>query len=185
MTAINLYNKPSELTGLQTGATAPDFSARDQNNRLFNLYETLNETPVVLIFYRGHWCPFCNHHLKKLQDSLPLITGKGVRVVAVSPENSEFIQKTLRKTKAGFTLLYDEDYKIATAYQVNFRPGAVERLMYNAVLNAQMKKSHSDDTEQLPIPATYIISKDKTIKWRHFNPDYKKRSKISDILKQL
>ncbi len=179
------YISAKEANGLQVGKTAPDFSAKNQNDSTFNLYETLKEHTVILIFYRGHWCPFCNKHLKALQDSLPAIESRGAKVVAVSPENSTFIKKTLDKTHAGFTLLYDEGYNIAEAYGVNFRPDSISRFMYNTMLGAKMKESHSDDSEQLPIPATYIISKDKTIKWRHFDPDYKKRSKVSDILNNL
>ncbi len=174
-----------DATGIEIGSIAPDFSATDQNDSTFNLYEALEHNAIVLIFFRGHWCPFCNKHLKALQDSLSQIESLGARVIALSPENSDFIKKTMDKTHASFTLLYDEGYKIAEAYGVNFRPDSISRFMYNTVMGAKLKQSHSDDSEQLPIPATYIISKDKMVKWRHFDPDYKKRSKVSDILANL
>lgn len=179
------FTKAEQVSGLEVGSIAPDFTTTDQNDSVFNLYETLKQETVVLFFFRGHWCPYCNRHLKLLQDSLTTIQNKGARLVAVSPENSEFIKKTIDKTHVSFTLLYDKDYTIAKAYGVNFLPDSMQRFIYNSVLNAQLKKSHSDESEQLPIPATYIISKNKIISWRHFDPDYKKRSSVADIINNL
>jgi peroxiredoxin len=179
------FTKAEEAKGLTVGEIAPDFSATNQNDFIFNLYETLKQETVVLVFYRGHWCPYCNKHLKALQDSLVAIESKGAHMVAVTPENSDFINKTIDQTHASFTLLYDEGYRIAKAYGVNFLPDSMQRFIYNSVLNAQLKKSHSDDSEQLPIPATFIISKNKIIQWRHFDPDYKKRSNPADIINNL
>lgn len=174
-----------EVNGLEVGEISPNFTALDIYGSKFTLADLLDKGEVVLIFIRGQWCPFCNKHLKEIQENLPLIYQKGASVVVVSPEKSEFIKKTIEKTGAEFTILYDEDYKIATAYDVIFKPKAMLRLMYNTILGAKLKESHSDQSEQLPVPATFIISEDGKIKWRHFNPDYKKRSQINDILKNL
>lgn len=137
-----------------------------------------------MIFYRGFWCPVCNRHLGKIQDSLKLITEKGAVVIAVSPEKPEFLDKMSEKTGAQFTLLYDEDYKIADAYDVTFKPTSIEIFSYNFV-GAKLKETHSDDSQRLPIPATYIISQDGKIAWRQFDPNYKNRSTVNDILMAL
>lgn len=110
---------------------------------------------------------------------------KGASVIVVTSEKSEFIKSTIEKTGAEFTIIYDKDYKITKALDVLFLPNKMMRVMYNTVLGAKLKESHSDDTEQLPIPATFIISKEMKVKWRHFDPDYKKRSKMEDILANL
>ncbi len=180
-----VYKKIKEARGLLPGDTVNDFSATDLQENVFILREALEKGPVVLIFYRGQWCPFCNKHLKKLEQNLDKIYEKGASVVAISPEKSEFLKRTADKTKASFSLLFDEDYKIADAFEVAFRPTKFERAIYNNILKADLKNAHSDESQQLPIPATFIIGKDRKIIWRHFDPDYKKRSTIEDILENL
>lgn len=174
-----------DVNGLKVGDIAPNFTALDIYENKYSLADALSKGEVVLIFIRGQWCPFCNKHLKEIQDKLPFIYQKGASVVVVSPEKSDFIKLTIEKTGAEFSVLYDEDYKIAKAYDVLFKPKAIVRALYNVVMGAKLKESHSDDSEQLPIPATFIISKEGKIKWRHFNPNYMKRSPINDILEKL
>ena len=182
---IAVYKKVKEAKGLKVGSQAPNFSAIDLNDNVFSLNSTLGKGPVVLIFYRGQWCPFCNKHLRKLEENLEKIYEKGARVVAISPEKSEFLKRTAEKTHASFALLYDEGHKIAEAFDVAFRPTKLERAIYNNILKADLKNAHAHDSQQLPIPATFIIGKDGTIIWRHFNPDYKKRSDVAEIVKNL
>lgn len=174
-----------EAKGLEAGAMAPDFRAGDASGNEFHLASALKSGPVVMIFYRGHWCPVCNKHLGVIQDSLQLITDKGATVVAVSPQKPEYLDKMADKTGASFRLLYDEGYAIADAYDVTFTPKKKELIVYNTVLNAQLKKSQSDESQRLPIPATYIIDRDGLIAWRQFDPDYKNRSNVKNILEAL
>ncbi len=174
-----------EAKGLPVGTKAPSFNALDGDSAEFRLSDALVKGPVVLIFYRGYWCPVCNRHLSQIQDSLKLITGKSVTVVAISPEKPEYLDKMREKTGASFRLLYDEGYKIADAYDVTFTPKASELVIYNTMLNAKLKETHSDDTQRLPIPATYLINIKGMITWRQFDPDYKNRSSVSEILKAI
>jgi peroxiredoxin len=186
---INLTAQTSrsikEAHGLEVGQRAPGFSAKDADGNLFNLSEELKIGPVVLIFYRGQWCPVCNKHLSHIQENLEKIMEKGARVVAVSPEKPENLEKTADKTGVKFSLLYDEGYKIADAYDVTFLPGGATRSMYNSMLGANLKEAHSDDSQRLPIPATYVIHSDGKIVWRHFDPDYKKRATVVEIVNAL
>jgi len=89
------------------------------------------------------------------------------------------------KTGASFRLLYDEGYLIADAYDVTFTPEKKQLIVYNTVLNAGLKESQSDNPQRLPIPATYIIGQDGHIIWRQFDPDYKNRSNVRDIIEAL
>lgn len=180
-----IYHKEEELNGIEIGTVAPDFSAVDQSDSVFNLKTALQSGPVVLVFYRGQWCPFCNKQLSNLQDSLSLITEMGAQVVAVSPEKTEYLNKMIEKTGAEYRLLFDQHYTIADDYGVLFRPDSVTRAKYNTLLNANLSEAHGDESEQLPIPATYIIAQDGTIVWRHFDQDYKKRPAIREILLHL
>src|SRR6056297_3530060 len=154
------YKDASEAKGLAVGTKAPTFSAIDAESSTFVLADELKKGPVVVIFYRGHWCPVCNKHLGQIQDSLSLITRKGATVVAISPEKPEYLEKMEEKSGVKFSLLYDEDYKISDAYDVTFTPKTSELLIYKNVLGAKLKETHSDDSQRLPIPATYIVDQE-------------------------
>jgi len=179
------YKTVKEAKGLQVGETIKDFSAVDLHDSTFTLSEALKKGPVVVIFYRGQWCPVCNKHLSHLQDSLQLIYEKGATVIAVSPEQSEFLKRTAEKTHASFSLLYDEGYKISDLFDVTFKPDTMTTIMYNTLLGANLKKANTDDSQRLPIPATFIIGTDGKIVWRHFDPNYKNRSTTKQIIEDI
>ena len=93
--------------GLKVGETAPDFTAKDQNGKTVKLKQALKKGPVVMLFYRGQWCPFCNKQLSHFSDSLQMLTAKGATILAITPENGENVKKTIEKTKASFPVLED------------------------------------------------------------------------------
>lgn len=179
------YKTIDEAKGLEVGVAAPIFSALTADSTIFTLETALKQGPVVLIFYRGFWCPVCNKHLSSIQDSLQLIEEKGAKVIAVSPEKPEYLDVMAENTGAKFTLLYDDGYKIANAYDVAFKPSASTLFTYNTLLGAKLKETHSDESQRLPIPATYIIGTNGKIAWRQLDPNYKKRSSVDDILTAL
>jgi peroxiredoxin len=174
-----------DAKGLAVGNKAPAFKALDADKQQFDLGEAVKSDPVVIIFYRGFWCPVCNKHLAQIQDSLSLITELGATVIAISPEKPEYLDKMAEKSGARFRLLYDEGYEIANAYDVTFTPKKSELVIYNIVLGANLKETHSDDSQQLPIPATYIVDKTGTIVWRQFDSNYKNRSSVKEIIDNL
>jgi peroxiredoxin len=179
------YKSVNQAKGLQVGDTVANFSAIDLHDSKFILSDALKKGPVVVIFYRGQWCPVCNKHLNHLQDSLQLIYKKGATVIAVSPERSEFLKRTAEKTHASFALLYDEGYKISDLFDVTFKPDSFTIFKYNTFLGADLKNANTDNTQRLPVPATFIIGQDGKIIWRHFDPDYKKRASVDDIVRNL
>ena len=83
--------------GLTVNSIAPDFIAKNQYSKEILLYDILKKQKVVLFFYRGNWCPFCNVYLRDMQDSLHLILDKNAAVIAVSPESTENLQHTVNK----------------------------------------------------------------------------------------
>ena len=170
--------------GLFIASKAPDFKAKDQNGKDVRLKDVLKEGKVVLVFYRGQWCPYCNRELTRLQDSLQLIKDKGATVIAVSPEKPENVLKTVEKTKATYSILYDEGLKIMKAYDVEFEVPENTLTRYrNSGLD--LEKLNGNSGKYLPVPAIYIIDKESTVTYRFFEPDYKKRPSVSDILKNL
>ncbi len=174
-----------EVKGAQVGDTVKNFSLSDQNGQTFTLTEALKDGPVVLVFYRGQWCPYCNKHMSHLQDSLPLIGAKGARVIALSPENPAYLEKMEIKTGAKFSLLYDSSYQIAKRMDVLFDPGEQLVKKYDRISGKPLTEVHGTDNTLLPVPATFIIDQDGVIVWRHFDTNYKERSGIDAILQHL
>jgi peroxiredoxin len=177
--------KVKEAQGLAIGDTVHQFTAKDVNDSLYSLQEALKKGPVVVVFYRGHWCPICNKHLKELQDSFQGIYAKGASIVAISPEKVEFLKQTQEKTHVSFTLISDTAYLISSQFDVAFKPKNAEILLYNTMLGANLKQAHSDDSQTLPIPATFILNKEGIVVWRHVDPNYKKRSSAQDIVSNI
>jgi peroxiredoxin len=170
--------------GLFISSKAPDFKAKDQFGTEIRLKDLLKKGKVVLVFYRGQWCPYCNRHLKKLEDSLQLIKDKGATLIAVSPEKPENIAKTVEKTKASYSILYDEDLKIIKAYDVDYELSENTVTRYRNS-NIDIIENNGKNGKYLPVPAIFIIDKESTVTYRFFEPDYKKRPSVAEILRQL
>jgi len=170
--------------GLFIASKAPDFKGKDQDGKEVRLKDLLKQGKVVLVFYRGYWCPYCNKELSRFQDSLQLIKDKGASLVAVSPEKPENIKQTVEKTKASFPIVYDEKLKIMKAYDVEYelQENTVTRYRNSGL---DIEKINGDNGRFLPVPAVYIIDKESTVIYRFFEPDYKKRPSVTDILKYL
>ncbi len=171
---------------LEVGSMAPLFEGLDSDGETIALQTLLEQDKeVVLVFYRGNWCPYCKRHLSSLQDSLQMIVDSGAEVVVVTPEKEKSVEKTERKTDATFPIISDSDYSIMEAYGVAYSldKETVPRF-YNLVLGMSRRANGNKD-DVLPVPATYIIGSDGNIRYVHFDTDYRQRSNISEILKQL
>ena len=171
--------------GLFINSKAPDIKAKDQSGAEINLKELRKKGPVVIIFYRGNWCPYCNKELTRLQDSLQLITEKGASVIAVTPEASEGINKTIEKTKAVFPIIHDEEMKIAKAYKVAYEVDERTAGRYKSFGTDLLAINQQKLKAWLPVPAVYIVNKDGAVTYRYFNEDYKKRPFVKDILAEI
>ena len=182
--AVQVAGAQEAPEGLFIASKAPDFKAKDQNGKEVRLKDLLKQGKVVLVFYRGYWCPYCNKELSRLQDSLQLIKDKGATLIAISPEKPENITKTVEKTKAEYSILYDEGLKIMKAYEVEFEvpENTITRYRNSGI---DLEKNNGGNGKYLPVPAIYIIDKESTVTYRFFEPDYKKRPSVLEILKNL
>ena len=170
--------------GLFINSKAPDFKLKDQSGVEVSLKELRKKGQTVLIFYRGNWCPYCNKQLKGLQDSLQLITAKGAQLVAITPETKTGIDSTIAKTGAIFPILYDEDGKMANAYQVSFKVDDRTVNRYK-MAGIDLLKTNNQKQAVLPVPAVYIINKEGTITYRYFDDNYRKRVSVKEILANI
>ena len=171
-------------SALVVGDKAPAFKGRDANGRPVELSQLLKKGPVVLYFYRGQWCPFCNKQISQLQDSLQTLTAKGAQVVLVTPETVENIGKTVAKTHASFPIVHDQDFTIMKAYHTAFTVDAptVKKLKGYGL---ELQKANGASTDVLPVPATYVIGRDGRIKLAYFNPDYQQRISVRQVAQAL
>lgn len=167
--------------GLKVGDKAPEFIAKNSDGKEINLKQLLKENKsVVLFFYRGQWCPYCNKHIKDLQDSLTNLSDKGTYVLGVTPESDESIAKTKGKTKASFSLISDREYKIMKSYKVDFVMEESLVTKYKGY-GIDVAKNNGALEAVLPVPATYIIGKNGKIKFVQFDKDYKKRASVKEL----
>ena len=175
----------SAQTGLKTGTQAPAFIATDNAGKKLDIKALLSKHKyVVLFFYRGQWCPYCNKQISHLQDSLELLTAKGAYVIGVTPETGENINKTIDKTHASFSIVQDKGYAIMKAYQVNY---VVDADMYTKLkgYGIDLEKNNGNTDHVLPLPATYVIDSSGEIIYAHVDKDYTKRPPVSAILAVL
>jgi peroxiredoxin len=182
--SVSVVSAQEAPEGKFINSKAYDFKAKDQNGKDVRLKDLLKKGNVVLVFYQGQWSVFCNKFLQKLQDSLSLISEKGATVVAVTPELPENVAKTVEKTKAEFSILYDEGLKIMKAYDVEYEvpKNTVERYRNTGI---KLDENNGKNGNFLPVPAVYIIDKDSNISYRFFSTDNKKRPSIKEILDNL
>jgi peroxiredoxin len=172
-------------TGLKSGTIAPEFTATDNSGKTLDLKALLkSHKAVVLFFYRGQWCPYCNKQIKQLQDSLQLLTDKGAYVIGVTPETGENINKTIDKTHASFSIIQDKGYQIMKAYDVNY---TVNDALYSKLkgYGVDLEKNNGNKDHVLPVPATYVIDRSGKISFVQFDKDYTRRASVSSILNAL
>ncbi len=180
--ALSAQNGPK---GLNLNDKAPDFSAKDQHGTTVSLSGELKKGSVVLVFYRGQWCPYCNRQLKQLEDSLSLIQEKGATVLTITPEVQENIEKTITKTKASYSILHDEGLQIMKSYDVAFQVDDKTIEAYKKYGIDFMAANGQANGAHLPVPAVYVINKEGKIVYKYFDKDYRKRSSVKDILTHL
>ncbi|MBL4668878.1 MAG: redoxin domain-containing protein [Flavobacteriales bacterium] len=171
--------------GLQVGDMAPIIVGRSLNGEHINSGEILKEKNIVLIFYRGEWCPICSRYLSNLNDSLKYIVDENAEIFVVGPETFENATKTIKKTKGDFILIPDTLFQIEKDYDVMFNVTKKYQGKIKTFLRTDIAKNNNQEEATLPVPATYIIGQDGLIKWRHFNYNYSERATIKEIIDNL
>ena len=167
-----IRSQSDSMNGLKVGDKAPFFTANDYNGAIVDLSESIKEKKVVLVFYRGAWCPHCNKHMSQLQDSFKMIEAKGAIVIAVSPELDESIEKMVSKTDASFHIISDKGYVIMEKYGVSFKVNRTTLAKYK-LIGVNLEKANGNTDYILPVPATIIINQNGVIDYIHFDENHK------------
>lgn len=170
--------------GLKVGELAPDFSLPDANGISVKLSSLLKQGPVVLVFYRGAWCPFCNMHLNVLNKSLPQMKQLGAQLVAVTPQKPDKSAAQLKKTGYPFHVLSDLDSNVMKAYRLHFEMDPQLVKVYNK-LGLDVAEYNGPGRYVLPVPGTFVIDRQGIVRARHATTDYTQRMEPADIVKAL
>jgi peroxiredoxin len=168
----------------KAGDTAPDFTLLDPDGKPVTSRELLARGPLVISFYRGVWCPYCNLELKALQEALPEITARGASLVAISPQTAPNSRKSQRDNKLGFPILSDVRSEVADAFGIRFALPDYLIEVYAGFGN-DLAVVNNDPAWVLPMPARYVVGTDGIIAYSEVNPDYTQRPDPSDLLPVL
>jgi len=167
----------------QVGDKAPNFTLPNATGEDVTLYEVLKEGPVVITWYRGGWCPYCNLYLHELQEVLPQFKAAGAQLIAISPELPDNSADTKQKNELSFHVLSDVQNKSGKDFGVVFELPAFIADYYNAAFD--LVKYNGDDSNELPLSASYVIAQDGTIAYAFLDADYRKRAEPADLLKAI
>jgi peroxiredoxin len=169
---------------VRTGDEAPDFSLPGARGQLVSLSGLLRSGPVVLAFYRGAWCPYCNIQLRAYQAILPQMAALGTRLAAISPQLPDASLDTAEKNSLTFDVLSDTGNSVARRFGLVYAlpEDLREALRSN---NKALPAINGDESWELPVPATYVIAPDRRVALASIEVDYRKRLEPDAILATL
>lgn len=164
------------------GDPMPPFILPDETGRLVELNSLLRTGPVAVMFYRGHWCPYCRLNMRAVIRAFDRIRAAGGQVVAIMPEVQEFTGKFKSDSGAPFSVLTDLDNGYALSLNLAIWLGIeIQRLLSYQ----DMSSFHGNEGWMLPIPATFVVGRDGLVKARFVDPDFRKRMEIDDLIAAL
>lgn len=179
-----LFNSFLEERALKVNSKAPNVFFRNKNLESIHLADLLEKHHIVLSFFRGTWCPYCNLELMSLAKINSEIEKRDARLIAVSPELYRFSEDTFKKNKINFPVYTDLNNHAADEFGLVFELPPEYRKIYQT-LNIHLNILNAETKWTLPMPATFIISKSGVITSSYVNADYTQRMEPDDILKKL
>jgi len=168
----------------KAGDAMPEFTLLDPDGKAVSSRELLAKGPLVISFYRGVWCPYCNLELQALQEALADITARGASLVAISPQTAANSRKSQRDNKLGFPILSDVNSDLALAFGIRFALPDYLVELYKSFKN-DLPAINNDPSWVLPMPARYVVGTDGIIAYAEVNPDYTQRPDPSELLPVL
>ncbi|MBU2980097.1 peroxiredoxin-like family protein [Alteromonas sp. C1M14] len=170
---------------LSLGQGTPDFALPDANGKSVSLAALLQKGPVVVTFYRGGWCPYCNLELRALQSKLEEIHQLGAQLVAISPQKPDESLTQLEKQDLAFPVLSDQDAKVAQAFGVAWTVPDVLTEHMRKDRQLDLTAINNGNGNVLPIPATFVLNAKGEVVWRFVDVDYRKRAEPDDVIAAL
>jgi peroxiredoxin len=170
---------------LKAGDLAPSFVLKDAEGREVSSAKLLSTGPLVLTFYRGFWCPYCNMDLQALQAVLPAVTERGAQLVAISPQEPVSSRRSQRDNHLTFPILSDAGNALAAQFGLRFSLPDYLADLYKNALKLDLEVVNNDPSWTLPMPARFVIAKNRTIAYAEVSPDYTNRPDPSELLPVL
>lgn len=163
------------------GDTVPDFTLPKTGGGNVQLSELLKKGPVVITFYRGSWCPYCMVQLSDYQKHLKEIEKAGAQLVAITPEELPRSEKLAKDRGFAFSIAWDKSNAYAKQLNIVYAlPTEVKQLHED--LGIDLKASQGNDQWQLPVPATFVVDKDRKVIFAYVDVDYTKRAETRDLI---
>ncbi len=169
---------------LKAGDKAPVFTLSDPDGRPISSSDLLARGPLVVSFYRGVWCPYCNMELQALQAALPAFEKLGASLVAISPQTAPNSRKSVRENDLGFPILSDPHNDVAAAFGLRFAMPDYLVDLYKGLKN-DLPAFNGDPSWTLPMPGRFVVAQDGTVLYAEVNPDYTRRPEPDDMLPAL
>lgn len=165
----------------KAGDHAPAFTLDAPDGTPVSSIDLLANGPLVVSFYRGIWCPYCNMELQALQAALPEFQAAGASLVAISPQTRANSRKSVRENGLDFPILSDTHNDVAAAFGLRFALPDYLVDLYKSLGN-QLPTFNGDDSWTLPMPGRFVIGSDGIIIYAEVNPDYTRRPEPGDML---
>ncbi|QHI97491.1 redoxin domain-containing protein [Xylophilus rhododendri] len=169
---------------LKAGDMAPVFSLPDADGNMVSSAALLKNGPLVMSFYRGVWCPYCNMELQALQAALPGFQEAGASLVAISPQTAPNSRKSMRQNALAFPILSDARNDVAASFGLRFAMQDYLVELYKSLKN-DLPAFNGDPSWTLPMPARFVIGQDGVIAYAEVNPDYTLRPDPSELMPAL
>lgn len=173
-----------QVKPLDVGEQVPDVTLQTIEGEDVPLASFHKDRPLVVVFYRGSWCPFCTRHTQELIKAYPQIRELGAELVAISPDSPDNAKESVQETKVPFPILSDADVSAARAFGLAFEVDG-ETLKRYAGFGIDLEKASGYKHHALPVPAVFIVDKGGEIAFRHYNPDYRERLEATRIVAEL
>jgi peroxiredoxin len=168
----------------KAGDVAPSFSLSDPDGSVITSEDLLKKGPLVVSFYRGVWCPYCNMELQALESAKPQFDRYGASLVAISPQTAPNSRKSVRQNKLSFPILSDVKGKVGAAFGLRFELPDYLVELYKSLKN-DLPAFNDDPSWTLPMPARFVIGQDGTILYSEVNPDYTHRPEPEEMIPVL
>jgi peroxiredoxin len=173
-TTANLAKTGLVEQALKPGQQMPDFELPDATGNTIRSAELRTQGALLISFYRGNWCPYCNLELQALQRRLSEINALGATLVAISPETPDQSLTTQEKHALQFPVLSDAGNQVARQFGLVFTLNEQLRPIYKA-FGIDLEAQNGDSSYELPVPATYLVAQDGTVLEAFVNVDYRER----------
>jgi peroxiredoxin len=160
---------------LKVGDKAPSFTLNGPEGNPVSSAGLLAKGPLVVTFYRGVWCPYCNMDLQALQEALAQIRELGAELVAISPQTAPNSRRSQRENHVEFPILSDKGNEVADAFHLRFELPDYLQELYKTVFSNDLAVANGEPSWTLPMPARYVIGQDGMIHYAEVNPDYTRR----------